>query len=64
MSFQLHGIHAAMDEENEKLITVKQARKRLGKKGEKMTDEEVQKLLNHLYYICNKTIEYAIKQPI
>lgn len=48
-----------MDEKNEKLITVKQARKRLGKKGEKMTNEEIQKLLNHLYYICNKTIDYV-----
>ncbi len=42
------------------MITIGQARKKLGKKGEKMTDIEIQKLLNHLYYICNKTIDHVI----
>lgn len=49
-----------MDEKKEWLITVKQARNRLGEKGKKMTDEEIQNLLNHLYYICNKVIENVI----
>jgi hydroxymethylglutaryl-CoA reductase len=60
VSFQLYSIHAAMDEKKEWLITVKQARNRLGEKGKKMTDEEIQNLLNHLYYICNKVIENVI----
>lgn len=42
-----------------KLITVERARQKLGEKGKSMSDQEIQKLLNHLYYICNKTIEYV-----
>ncbi len=44
-----------------KFITIEQARQKLGEKGKKMTDQEIQKLLNHLYYICNKTIDYIVK---
>lgn len=44
------------------IITAQQARKILGKKAEKMTDADIRKLLNHLYYICGKTIDSVVNQ--
>ncbi len=38
-------------------ITVEQAKKILGKAGQKMTDKEIQSLLNMLRGFCNKVID-------
>lgn len=50
--------------ENEKQkakITIEYARKKLGKKGEKMTDKQIEDLLNMLRLICNKTIDAVVE---
>lgn len=42
------------------MLTVKQARKKLGEKGKRLTDKEIQTILNTLYYICDKIIEDVV----
>ncbi len=51
-----------MDEETikSKMITIQKARKILGSKYDHIKDEEVQKLINFLTYICNKTIDEVV----
>jgi hypothetical protein len=44
----------------EKTITIEYARQKLGKKAEKMTDEQINNLLNLLRALCNRTIDFAI----
>lgn len=41
-------------------ITVEQARQKLGKRGEQMTDKQVNDLLIMLHTICNKAIDAVI----
>ena len=43
-----------------KLITIDDARKRLGKRAEKMTDEEIEKVLNMFRFICNRVIDSVV----
>lgn len=45
-----------------KIITVDYARKKLGKRGEKLTDKEMEKLLVTLRLLCNKTIDSVVKK--
>lgn len=45
-----------------KLITIEEARKKLGKAGEKMTDQQVTDLLSMLRLICSKTIDAVVKK--
>lgn len=37
-------------------ITIEIARKTLGKKAEKMTDKQVQTVLNSLYALCERVV--------
>lgn len=46
------------------MITIEHARKILGSKSKNLTDEQVQKLINHLTYICNKAIEKVVNKVI
>ena len=39
------------------MLTIQEARKTLGKKGEKMTDEQVQKMINLLTRLANEAID-------
>ena len=45
----------------EKSITIEYARKKLGKKGEKMSDKQIQDILNMLRLLCNKSIDAVIE---
>ncbi len=47
---------------DKKTITIEYARKRLGKKGEKMTDKQIECVLTMLRQICNKTIDNVINK--
>lgn len=38
------------------MITIQEARETLGKKGEQMTDEEVQKMINLLIKLANEVL--------
>ena len=42
------------------MLKVKEARKKLGARGEKLTDKEIQTILNTLSYICDKIIEEIV----
>ena len=44
----------------ENTITIQYARLKLGKKGEKMTDKQIENLLAMLRQMCNKTIDLVI----
>ncbi len=44
------------------MITIKRARKILGQKYKNHTDEEIEKLITHLTYICNKVIDDVVKK--
>ena len=46
----------------EQFITIEYARKKLGKRGEKMTDQQVSDILNMLRFICNKTIDAVVEK--
>jgi hypothetical protein len=43
-------------------ITITYVRHKLGKKAERMTDEELNNLLNTLRILCNRAIDSAIKK--
>jgi len=43
-------------------ITVEYARQKLGKKGKRMTDKEIEDYLNFLRRLCNKAIDSVINQ--
>lgn len=43
-------------------ITIDYARQKLGKKGEKMTDEQIHNLLSTLRLLCNKTIDLVVEK--
>jgi hypothetical protein len=43
-----------------KIITVEDARKKLGEKGRKMTDEEIGSLLSALRVMCNRAIDSVV----
>lgn len=47
-----------------KFITIDLARERLGKRGENMTDKQIEDLLNLLRFISNKTIDFVIQPNI
>jgi hypothetical protein len=47
-----------------KIITVELARKRLGKRGEKLTDKQINDILSMLRFICNKAIDGVIEGKI
>lgn len=42
------------------MITVAKCREKLGKKAEKMTDDEIIRLRNHLYAMVSKIIDEVI----
>lgn len=42
------------------MFSIKDARKKLGKRSEELTDKEIQEILNAIYYICDKVIEQVI----
>lgn len=42
------------------IISVKEARKRLGKKYEKFNDEEIEGMIQKLYHIANETVKAQI----
>ncbi len=44
-----------------KEITIEYARQQLSKKGIKMTDEQINNLLNYLRFLSNKTIDSVIE---
>jgi hypothetical protein len=44
-----------------KIITVEVARKKLGKKGERLTDKQISDILSMLRFICNKAIDGVIE---
>jgi hypothetical protein len=46
----------------ENTITVAMARKKLGRRGEKMTDAEIDKLLQFLRFLCNKAIDSVVEK--
>jgi hypothetical protein len=46
----------------EELITIEQARKKLGERGETMTDREIGNVLNTLRLLCDKTIDAVIEK--
>jgi hypothetical protein len=43
-------------------ITVEYARKKLGKRGEKMTDKQITDLLATLRLLCSKTIDAVVEK--
>jgi hypothetical protein len=43
------------------VVTVEQAREKLGKNAEKMSDQEIEKLLNLMRIICNKVIDSVVE---
>jgi len=47
---------------NSKLITIEHARKRLGKRAEKMTDKEIEDVLNMFRFICNRVIDSVVEK--
>jgi hypothetical protein len=38
-------------------ITIKQARLKLGKKAENMSDEQVKQVLNFMYTLCERVVD-------
>ncbi len=42
-------------------MTVEQARKKLGKRGERLSDSEVEEVIRTLTIIVNKAIDAAVK---
>jgi len=47
-----------------KELTIDSVRKRLGDRGQKLTDEQISDILNMLKFICNKTIDGVIEDKI
>ena len=47
---------------DKKTITIEYARQKLGKKAEKMTDKQIEILLNMLRTLCNKTIDTVVEK--
>lgn len=45
-----------------KIITVEYARQKLGERGQKMTDQQIDSLLSTLRLICNKTIDAVVEK--
>jgi hypothetical protein len=45
-------------------ITIEYARKKLGKKGKNMTDQQINDLLKMLRLICNKAIDGVMEGKI
>ena len=45
-------------------ITIEVARQRLGKRGEKLTDEQINDILALLRFICNKAIDGVVKKGV
>jgi hypothetical protein len=45
-----------------KLITIEYARKKLGERGEKMTDKQIDNILVMLRLICSKTINSVVSE--
>lgn len=43
-----------------KVITIEYARQRLGRRADKMTDKEIDKLLVALRLLCNRTIDSVV----
>ncbi|OGH20289.1 MAG: hypothetical protein A3D74_01960 [Candidatus Levybacteria bacterium RIFCSPHIGHO2_02_FULL_37_13] len=43
-----------------KTITIEYARQKLGERGRKMTDKEIENLLTTLRFLCNKAIDGVI----
>lgn len=46
----------------QKLITIEYARQKLGERGKKMTDKEIENLLSTLRGMCNKLIDSVIEK--
>lgn len=44
------------------MITIEDARKKLGKRGKNMTDKEVNSLLSTLRLLCNKVIDDIVEK--
>jgi len=44
------------------VITVDNARKILGEKGKKMTDKEIESVINTLTVVCEKTIDRIVSK--
>jgi hypothetical protein len=47
---------------SQKLITIEHARKKLGVKGKKMTDQQIKDILTMLRLLSNKAIDTVIEQ--
>lgn len=45
----------------EKIITVDIARQKLGKRGEGLTDKQINDILTMLRFICNKVIDSTLE---
>ena len=45
-------------------VTVQRARQILVKRGEKLTDKQINDILNMLRFICNKAIDGAVEREI
>ncbi len=45
----------------QKTITIEHARQKLGERGEKMSDQQIQNLINTLRLLCNKAIDSVIE---
>lgn len=43
-------------------MTILEARKKLGKKAEKYTDDQLQNMINMLTILCSKTIDLVIEK--
>lgn len=43
-------------------ITIKQARLKLGKKAENMTDKQVEQVLNFLYKLCGRVVDTVVER--
>lgn len=46
------------------MITIEEARKKLGKKGEKMTDKEVDRMVVWLTAFCEKIIDETVNKKV
>ena len=49
---------------NTKFITVEYARQKLGERGKKMTDKQINDILAMLRFICNKAIDGVMEGKI
>lgn len=47
-----------------KTITTEYAREKLGERGKRMTDQQINDLLRMLRFICNRTIDSVIQKQI